>query len=405
MSAVSAGIVFSFCGVKAAVPKGVTVNGAEVGGMQLNAAKAKIRNLMTEELKGKSLTVEGRNADYVFTYPEINFKDDLQKLLSSAKKGGRYTASCQFYVNGLDEVVSYISSGENVELIQPYAEFNAYGEPFVYHAGVNGVTVDGEKLKSDILSSLGGGFEKIKLSYFGQECKSLDEVKLATVYLGGFTTYFDGGNAERSHNIRLASDFINGTVLKAGEEFSFNRTVGERTAARGFKSAKIIERGEFVQGIGGGVCQVSTTLFNAALLSGCRISEFHPHSLAVSYVPPSFDAMVSGNYYDLKFVNVSGSDLYIRAETGNGFVRFKFYGKSDGTKYEYNYTVRKNIPAPEEETDDVSKVRNGKDGVISEGYLSEIKDGRRKTVLLRRDKYAPLKGYVAKTADSESGAD
>ena len=81
---------------------------------------------------------------------------------------------------------------------------------------------------------------------------SLDEVKLDTEKLSSFTTYFDGENYDRAHNVRLAAKLINGKVLEVGEIFSFNTVVGARTAARGFKAAKIIENGEFVEGIGGG---------------------------------------------------------------------------------------------------------------------------------------------------------
>ena len=85
--------------------------------------------------------------------------------------------------------------------------------------------------------------------------------------------------------------------------------MGARTKARGFLPAKIIENGEFVEGVGGGVCQVSTTLYNCALLAGFNIEEYHPHSLAVSYVPPSRDAMVSGLSCDLKIKN--NSDIIV----------------------------------------------------------------------------------------------
>ena len=130
--------------------------------------------------------------------------------------------------------------------------------------------------------------------------------------LSSFTTRFDGGNAARSHNIRLAAKLINGSVVKNGETFSFNATVGQRTPERGFKRAKIIENGEFVEGIGGGVCQASTTIYNAVLTAGLKIEEWHRHTLKSSYVKPSFDAMVNSNGADLVFVNDTASPIYIR---------------------------------------------------------------------------------------------
>ena len=217
--------------------------------------------------------------------------------------------------------------------------------------------------------------------------------------LSSYTTYFDSKNEARCHNIRLAASLINGAVLQNGDIFSFNERVGQRTSERGFERAAIIENGEFVEGVGGGVCQVSTTLYNAALLAGCRVVEYHPHSLAVSYVPPSRDAMVSGTFFDLKFKNTTGSTLYFKSVTGENFVRFKVYGRDFGIKYDLNSTVTGAIVAPEEFTFDSSLVRDGKDGIISEGYLSITQNGVTREIFLRRDKYSPQKKITLKTQE------
>lgn len=223
--------------------------------------------------------------------------------------------------------------------------------------------------------------------------------KFTVRIISSFTTYFDGKNEARSHNIRLAASLIDGTVLQCGDVFSFNNTVGQRTPERGFQRAKIIEKGEFVEGIGGGVCQTSTTLYNAALLSGCKIKEYHPHSLAVSYVPPSRDAMVSGTFFDLKFENTTGSTIYISAVTGENYVKFKIYGRDFGVRYALHSCVTGAIEAPEEFTNDIALVRDGRDGTVSEGYLTVTKNGETREILLRRDKYAPQKKITLKTEE------
>ncbi len=217
--------------------------------------------------------------------------------------------------------------------------------------------------------------------------------------LSSYTTRFDGGNEARSHNIRLAAKFISGCVIACGEVFSFNATVGQRTPERGFKRAAIIKDGEFVEGVGGGVCQVSTTLYNAALLSGCKVREYHPHSLPVGYVPPSRDAMVSGTFYDLRFENTTGSIIYITSETGKNFITFKIYGRDFGARYACRSVVMGSIPAPEEFTDNQALVRSGKDGIISESYLTVTRGGVSREVLLRRDKYAPQKRVTYKVEE------
>lgn len=139
-----------------------------------------------------------------------------------------------------------------------------------------------------------------------------------------------GGN--RCRNIELAASFLNGVTLEGGEALSFNKTVGERTAARGFKEAKIIQSGEFISGVGGGVCQASTTLFNAALLSGLNVTERRNHSLSVSYVPASRDAAVSSRC-DLKIVNPFAYPVYLRAVCAGKRITVTFYGTRSRRTY------------------------------------------------------------------------
>lgn len=402
MLALSAGLIFLTCGFLGRLPKGVTVNGLDVGGKTRTEAAKLIRENIEKVLKEKSLTVYGRTNKYVFLYPEISYKDDLQNLLKTVKKGGEYTAEVSYYLNGISEITASICADESSPVVEPFAEFNLSGEAFTYHEGTDGLKADRLKLLSDIRASLEGGFSDVHVDVKTvKRVQTMSEVKYNTRRLSSFTTYFDGANCDRSHNIRLAAEKINGVVLENGAAFSFNKTVGERTAERGFKKAKIIENGEFVEGLGGGVCQVSTTLFNAALLSGCDVTEFHAHSLAVGYVPPSYDAMVSGSYYDLKFVNHTGFTLYIRARTGGDYVKFEIYGRGDGARYDYMSVVTGSIAAPEEITTDTTLVKEGKDGLESEGYLTVTRGGEKKTALFRKDKYAPVKRIVLDTAETE----
>ena len=98
--------------------------------------------------------------------------------------------------------------------------------------------------------------------------------------LSSYTTYFNAEEKNRVQNVTIAAGLISGVTIQPYGEFSFNQTVGRRTQEAGFRQAKIIVNGEYVQGVGGGVCQVSTTLYNAALKSGLTVTEYHPHPLA-----------------------------------------------------------------------------------------------------------------------------
>lgn len=405
LPALAAGVMLLLCGFFFKLPEDVTVNGVSVGGKSRSEAVTLIRGSIENDLKQKKLEIVGRNKNYVFTYPEIGYKDDLQSLLKTVKKHASYTASVTYYLNGINEVVSAVCESESTPAVEPYAIFNSYGTPFTYNAGRDGIRADAAALNRDIISSLSGGFERVNVKAYAVKRKTdISKVRGDTKPLSSFITYFDGANESRSHNIRLAADKINGTVLNCGDTLSFNETVGARTEERGFKTAKIIEKGEFVEGVGGGVCQVSTTLFNAALLGGLKITEYHPHSLSVSYAAPSRDAMVSGSYFDLKMENVTGHTVYIRARTGKDFVAFDFYGRGDGAEYSYSSCVTGSIPAPTETCGDESLAKAGKDGVTSEGYLTVKRNGLCKTVLYRRDSYAPVKRveYVPPQEDEQT---
>ena len=219
------------------------------------------------------------------------------------------------------------------------------------------------------------------------------------VLLSRFTTRFDGSNAPRSHNIRLAGKLIDGCRLAAGEEFSFNRRVGKRTAARGFKDAAVIFEGEFTTGTGGGVCQVSTTLYNAALLAGMRIGEVHPHSLQVGYVPPSLDAMVSAAS-DLRFFNPSRAPAVIRMHADGNSITAEIYGRATGYEYRTESAVLRVLPPPpaeEVEGEEDCVLRRGKNGLKSESYLVRYRRGKRVgSVRLRRDTYAWVREKLQK---------
>jgi vancomycin resistance protein YoaR len=152
---------------------------------------------------------------------------------------------------------------------------------------------------------------------------------IRTRLIGHYITYFNSGNKERSHNIALAADAINNHVVFPGEIFSFNKVVGKRTAGRGYQPAPIIVRGELSEGIGGGICQVSSTLFNAADRSGLKILERYSHSKQVPYVPPGRDATVSWYGPDFTFKNRYKQPILIRAKSYHGKMVVMIYSSDE----------------------------------------------------------------------------
>jgi Uncharacterized vancomycin resistance protein len=143
-----------------------------------------------------------------------------------------------------------------------------------------------------------------------------------------YTTYFDPSQVNRTENLRLAAKALNGKLLAPGERFSFNGSVGERTAEAGYKEAMIIEGDAFTPGLGGGVCQVSSTLYNAVMLAHLEIIERHAHSLPISYVPPGQDATVAYPVLDFKFKNSTNFYLLIHSLIDKNSLTFKLYEKA-----------------------------------------------------------------------------
>ncbi len=376
LPALAAGIIF-MCGFARRLPQGTTVNGVSVGGMTECAAIRAVRADIAADLNGRELKICSPANVYAFSYPEISFRDNLKTVVAHIRRGGQYLARAEYFLNGLDCIVSAICEDEYAAVREPEAIFNGgEGEAFEYVEESDGLVANPKALKAGILASLaerryGGDFAEVTLSVRRISPKgSLAAVKERTARLSAYTTYFDGENLPRAGNIRLAGQKISGCVLGAGEVFSFNGRVGPRTEENGFLPAKIISGRKYVYGAGGGVCQVSTTLYNAALLAGLEVTEYHPHSLAVGYVGPSRDAMVSGNYCDLKFANCTGSPVYIRVLTGKSFVRCEIYGLWDGASYSLS-----------------SRSREGEDGLESECYLTVTRGEDSVTRLLRRDRY------------------
>jgi vancomycin resistance protein YoaR len=143
--------------------------------------------------------------------------------------------------------------------------------------------------------------------------------------VANYTTIY-GGEPNRLHNVRLVSALVDRTLIAPGAEFSFNRTTGERTADKGFREAPVIINGELQTGLGGGVCQVSTTVFNAAYDAGLPITNRTNHSLYISHYPTGRDATVNYPDLDLKFVNDTGKWLLLRTFVGSSSLTVALYG-------------------------------------------------------------------------------
>ena len=161
-----------------------------------------------------------------------------------------------------------------------------------------------------------------------------------------FSTKYDASNRNRSTNLEIAAQKINGKVLMPGEEFSFNKIVGKRTVEEGYKDAKIYADGGVVDGLAGGICQISSTLYNSVLLANLQITERRNHSFTTSYLPAGKDATVVWGTTDFRFINSRSYPIKIEASVNNGIAEFKIHGMKEEVEYEVKILPVKTMSIP-----------------------------------------------------------
>ena len=215
--------------------------------------------------------------------------------------------------------------------------------------------------------------------------------------IGEYTTNFSVKEINRSSNLMAAAKAIDRKVLRPGEIFSFNDTVGPRVPETGYKDAYVIVNGEYVQGTGGGICQVSSTLYNAVLLSNLAIIERFPHAVTVSYVPLGQDATVNYPNLDFKFKNDTANILYLRTELKPGSLTLQIWGKKSDKSVRMERQVEKEMENKTEERLDpnmaagrIVQEQAGSKGMIVNTW-KVIRDGAGNETkqFLSRDVYAP----------------
>lgn len=304
-----------------------------------------------------------------------------------------------------------------VDDVAEYVRIDPVDAKVVYGGGKFGVTrekhgraLDENKLYANIYCCLkfSGGGAVNATAYDVAPDVTASELKNNLALRGEYSTDYTTSTSARAHNVTLALKKFDGMELRAGEALSFNGTVGARTEANGFKSAKIIVDGKYTDGVGGGVCQASTALYNAALLAGLECSA-NAHSICPSYCPAGLDAMIS-SVSDLRIVNTTDKSVFISVKTGGGRATVKMFGAPSDYKIVPESVTLRTIKCEELETLDSEHkyfgaeavsgdrllVALGKDGVVSETYLKYYKNGKFvKRVKIRTNEYKSTPQIVA----------
>ena len=322
---------------------GVYIEGVDVSGMTLDEAVAHWENEIEPVYAARTVTLsDGTQIVSSHVGYESNYRQVLQTAFDLCRSGGLqeqfetlsgmgagvdYTVSRTYCTReALDGIALGIAL--NTNYLPSDAEpigFDADTQMFIFGDPTSGQTLDREALYSDIESAFeqGGGEVELKYDYTEGEVP-VDGYGLIATY----TTDASTSSSARLHNIRLALSSINGTCLEPGEVFSFNGVVGERTKAAGYRPAPAYSRMETVMEYGGGICQVSSTLYAAVEKAGLEIVERHSHSLKVTYIPKGMDATVDWGNKDFKFANNTSEAIYIVGYV-DGFeqVHISLYGR------------------------------------------------------------------------------
>lgn len=288
------------------------------------------------------------------------------------------------YTKAVDATLSYDINSDN---------------PFVIGNGSDGRQVDIKRLYIDIIKCLQTQNASLTLNYSNIKPKITKNDILNRVSLRGqFETYYGSSSENRKHNIELAVSRLDNSVILPNQQFSFNKRVGKRGVENGYKEAPIIDDGKYVLGVGGGICQVSTTLYNAFLSAGLRIVESHPHSLPVGYVEPSFDAMVS-SWSDMVVENVTNYPIFVKIKASGGILSVKVFGEKMDYSIIRKSVVKKVIPY------ETIYVKNGeeklgKNGIESYSKLVYMQDGKVISErMVREDTYNPQSAVVIEKID------
>lgn len=348
---------------------GVTVQGVDIGGMTKEEAKNKLTETFETAIGNKKLPVAIGDRQYELIYSDIISKYDIDATVEQAYKSGKENGIFGKYMaiqnkdNKNSEIPLEFSYDE--ESLKEYerklqnditkspkdATVSIEKGNITIKAGIEGTTINLDVLDQKLKENINGELDSTNKVLMDVETTKPKVTKedLSSIkgVMGTFSTSYGTSAAGRSNNIEIATNVINGTVVMPGETFSFNDVVGPRTVERGYQEAGTYVGNKVEPGIGGGICQVSTTLYRAAMKANLRSVERTNHSMVVGYAEPGLDATVSYGYLDYKFKNTYDFPIYIQGSTVGKVVTYNIYGDPsslNGRTYNMVNEILETIP-------------------------------------------------------------
>lgn len=315
----------------------VTVNTEQCTSI-LNDISTKLPDTVVQSsyyVEGNKLIItRGKSGNIVDVTPSIeNIKNKIQDLTYASSKIELVTVAKDPDAIDIDKIHNEIYK----EPVNAYYTTN----PYVVYPHENGVdfNISVDEAKA-MLNEVKDEYE-IPIKYTAPSVTTnMIGTEAFPDLLAKFSTNYNARDTDRTTNLRLAAEKINGTVLMPGETFSYNTVVGERTIAAGYKEAAMYQNGEVVDGLGGGICQISTTLYNAVLYSNLEIVERRNHQFVPSYAKAGRDATVVYGSIDFKFKNTRNYPVKILCTVSGGVAKCEIYGLRENPDYEVEITSR-----------------------------------------------------------------
>ena len=354
-----------------------------------------------------SYSIEGENL--IITKGKEGIKIDTEGLLTKIKERLDNIAIQNDYI----EIPVTTKTPEPIDVDKIHSEVykemqNAYytKNPFEIHPEVEGVDFNVDEVKAMIAAEDKEEYT-VKLT-ITKPTVTVNDIGTEAFpdKLGTFTTRYDERDTDRTTNLKLACKKLNNQVVLAGATFSYNSTLGERTIAAGYKNAKVYENGQVVDGIGGGICQISSTLYNAIVDANLETVERRNHQFVTSYIAAGKDATVVYGMTDFKFKNTRTYPIKIIATAQNGIATISIYGNKEAVEYDVTLEVKQisTIPKTTQYVEDASlpvgteKVKqSGANGVKTETYLVKSLNGKVVSrELVSRDTYNAMPKIILK---------
>lgn len=317
---------------KGSIKDGVYIENIAVGGMKYDEAVAYVETY-ADTLSTKQLVVDVNGESVSVSLADLSVACNIQKAVSEAydlDEAAEVNLDITLDDSKLEDFISKDCAKHNIKAKN--AGLKRKNGEFTVTKSRTGKYVDEEKTAELILNSLSGALTSSAVNVTAviktkEPEYTSEDMAECTDIIGKFSTTFQESQVARSDNLRNAVSFIDGSMIYPGDTFSVADTIYPLSADNGYKEAPSYADGEVVESLGGGVCQVSTTLYNAVLKAELEITERMPHSMVVTYVQPAMDAAIAGDYKDLKFTNNTDTPIYIQGSVYGGVITFTIYGK------------------------------------------------------------------------------